>query len=223
MRIAMILTLILVSGCVTTGTRTTSVDEKDLKKNLEIQSSVFLGQKNCPKRLNVKTKNWRIHMRNAAACIAQGKLVSAEREAKALLEKSNHNPWGYYFSSVVAHKRKQFVKAKWMIEKALSVLNNYPLFLYEKGRIAWSEGDRVGSVYWIEKALKEDSNLVEARVFMGSIYLADYDYERASQEFIWILQRRPNNKIAQEGLRACQKAGVEIKPSGEKRLAGVGE
>ena len=74
----------------------------------------------------------------------------------------------------------------------------------ELGKVWRAQGEYEQALSWYQDALDVQPDHVPTFLEMGDTYLELEDCERATLWFLRVLEVWPNNKVAQDGLGACQ-------------------
>ena len=113
-----------------------------------------------------------------------------------LAQKDANSPWGPYFLSLHAEQGKHFERAEWMIELALKKAPGLGILYYQKGRLLWLQGKYNQAVDAFEYAVKRKVHLVESHLFLGKIFLRDFELKLAKDHLEVVLKSAPRNKEA---------------------------
>ncbi|MCB0394309.1 MAG: hypothetical protein KDD25_07105, partial [Bdellovibrionales bacterium] len=169
----------------------------------------------CPTQMRLEKLNWKEIVNLTSSCAAMKKWSQVEAGARQLLEMDSKNPWGHYFLSFVSVSQRNYTLAHWNLDNAIELAPKNALLKYQKGLVYWEESKEALAIKWIELAAKDDKSLAEAHLFLGQLYLRDYDYKLASQHFREVVRTRPSNKEAWNGLEICKKNGVSVEEQGK--------
>ncbi|OQW48431.1 MAG: hypothetical protein A4S09_04435 [Proteobacteria bacterium SG_bin7] len=162
------------------------------------------SNKKCP--LNVKeveNRTWREHLELGAACAAKEKWSSVEFIGQHLADSFPTAPWGFYFMSLSADARGDVTRSFWMLEQASEKDKSLALFPYQRGRIYLKNNETDMAMAEFEKALKLDSGLYEADLFIAQIRLRSGNYVAAERSFRNVLKFVPFHRDALLGAARC--------------------
>lgn len=198
-------------GCASTGVKTTTTEnEKPLPKP-EIKASytrkvasVALTEKAvvlCPTKYDTKEETKLVEYANA--CVQQTKWSQVESLANTLAESNVQSPWGAYYLSLVAESKRDYPRAKWMIELAIKKAPQIGMLYFQRARLEWGLKEYHSSEESLQSSIEKDPQLIDAHVFLGQIYFRNQDYKKAAFHFNTVLQLRPNDPVALMGMSEC--------------------
>jgi tetratricopeptide (TPR) repeat protein len=155
----------------------------------------------CPKTNGDYTKKpWKGLVSMASSCVRNQSWDRLDEIGHALLEREPFQPWGGYFLSLAAEGKGEFAKARWYIDLALKKNSSYGILFYQNGRLLWQEKLYGEAVSEVSKAVKMDSTLNDAHLFLAEVHFRDQEYDKASEFFYNVLKAKPTHAVALMGL-----------------------
>lgn len=205
-------------GCAT-GPQLVSKDPQVAGKSYTVEAfSISAAQlaresnKKCPTTIKeVENKTWREHVEFGAVCAAKDKWSSVEFIGQNLADRFPTAPWGFYFMSLSADARGDMTRAFWMLEQASEKDKSLALFPYQRGRIYLKNNETEMAMVEFEKALKLDSTLFEADLFIAQVRLRSGNYGAAEKSFRNVLKFVPYHRDALMGAARCMIASGDAK------------
>ncbi|MGE4132587.1 MAG: tetratricopeptide repeat protein [Bdellovibrionales bacterium] len=133
----------------------------------------------CPKEGAWNGQDWRKVVDQANACVKTGDWRKVETIAEYLSTRAHTTPWGAYFFSLAAEKRKDFPRALWMLDLAMKKAPSEGLFRYQLGRVLWESGEQAAALKEFKQASDGNSDLTDAHWIVGQIALQRGDLAEA--------------------------------------------
>ena len=87
---------------------------------------------------------------------------------------------------------------------AVELAPDNPSPYLEMGKVWRAQGEHEEALSWYQDALDVQPDHVPTLLEMGDTYVEIEDCEQAVLQFLRVLEIQPNNKVAQDGLKACQ-------------------
>jgi tetratricopeptide (TPR) repeat protein len=87
---------------------------------------------------------------------------------------------------------------------AMELAPDTPSPYLETGEVWRAQGEYEEALSWYQNALDVQPDHVPTLLEMGDTYVELEDCEQATLRFLRVLEIQPNNKVAQDGLEACQ-------------------
>ena len=140
----------------------------------------------------------------ANACVKAQDWARVEAYGEALATRATETPWGAYFLALSARERRDYPRARWMIDRALSSAPDQALFHYELARLMWATHDDSGVAAEMKLAAKLGPDLAEAHVFEGQSALRREDFALAKRELDRALAVEPKHHAALLALAEAQ-------------------
>lgn len=218
LRLSFIVIFALMTGCATSP-QLASKDPQVAGKNFTVEtvnvSAVQFAReanKKCPVTTKeIEKSTWREHVEFASSCAAKEKWNNVEFIGQHLADRFPTAPWGFYFMSLSADARGDTTRAFWMLEQASEKDKSLALFPYQRGRIYLKNNETEMAMMEFEKALKLDSSLYEADLFIGQIRLRSGNYGTAEKSFRSVLKFVPFHRAALMGAARCMVANGDAK------------
>ncbi len=197
-------------GCAT-GPQLATKDPQVAGKNYTVEAQTILarkvlreGNRRCPNTSReMDSKTWREAVDFGTTCAAREKWSNLEFVGQYMADRFPTAPWGFYFLSLAADARGDMGRAFWMLEQAGEKDKTMALFPYQRGRIYLKNGETDSAVVEFEKAIKLDSNLYEADLFLGQIRLRSGNLAAAERSFRNVLKYEPFHRDALVGAARC--------------------
>lgn len=206
MRITLGLAIIILSGCAATEKKSAATSANGAKPARSRAFTETVGA-DSPKQsakvgscaVQIKDAaavDWKAHLRMARTCVEVQDWSSIESLATTMSQKNPESPWGFFYLSLVAGEKKEWARARWMIESAIAKSADRPIGLlyYQRGRLLSDSGSPSAAFENYKEAIKLDPTLSEAHRYLGLLYFRDHDYRMAQKHLVQL--------EAQGGLKA---------------------
>ncbi len=146
-------------------------------------------------------------------CVKQGKYERARKYSQVILLNYKDSPWGYYYLSLISEGQKNYELALWMIDNAQNIQNSSGLFHYQRGRVKQKMGDMNGAMAEMQRAVSKDNKLVAAHTYLGQMYSASLQHEKAMGHYEYLLEKNINDFDANVGMADSNYYLKKYKPS----------
>lgn len=123
---------------------------------------------------------------------------------KRALEINPNMSWVRVFLGQSYVALQDWERAVEQFRAAIELAPDNPEPYLELGKVWRAQGEYEQALSWYRDALDVQPDHVPTFLEMGDTYLELEDCERATLWFLRVLEVWPNNKVAQDGLRACQ-------------------
>lgn len=174
--IILLLSLIFVVSCASTGTKTNPDSVKYTKGSRAIAKKDVSSWTKCqtPK----EGKDWKNWVDVTNSCVKKGDWAKVRKNAGLMLEHFPVSPWGAYFYSLEAYELQHYDRAEWMIEKALSMSGEAGIFYFQKAKILQAKQEEGIARQAYIRAFDLDNSLSEAAAYLAVLSFKDQDYDR---------------------------------------------
>lgn len=181
-KVAIILFSMFLVSCATGPTAKNKQESKIYvvgTKSLQLKEVSRWAKCKLPKKAN--QKDWKSWVDNINVCVSQKKWNQVESYSNQMLRRFPDAPWGLYFQSIVAEKKDNLMRSKWMIDRALTMTPEVGIFHFQKARLILLEGDKSLGRALMRRAYDLDSSLVEAAKFLAKAAYQDEDFKMSLQ------------------------------------------
>lgn len=170
-------------GCASTGSkpRQDNRSKAFTQGSKAIQLSKLSRWKKCQALSNEQDWQKWVEMQNL--CVRDKKWSTVEAMGQAMLEKFPDAPWGAYYISIVALQQRNWLRAEWMLDKALSMSPDVGLFYFQQGLLLQAKAEEGTARQSFLRAYKLDPSLSEAVKYLAVMAFRDHDY-KASLDFL---------------------------------------
>lgn len=184
-RLSLVITPMLLAACA--GSPTKKTDENVIKPsyNEKVGATTLQGARaaSCPTGDAYAKEDWRRVVAYANACVKSANWKQVEEIGNHLAKNAPLTPWGPYYMALAAGTRKDYPRARWMLELALKKAPGEGLFHYEMGRLAWETGDDALAIKEMKTASDMNAALTDAHFVCGQIALRRDDFSEARKMF----------------------------------------
>jgi superkiller protein 3 len=170
------------------------------------------------KRLEQDPENWSVHLNVGYAYLQQKSYAKALEEFRRVAQIKPDNANAYFMQGVCYVEAKNSAQAKASFMKVLDLdpknvdaLKQVGLSylleaqaLQKADKHKESQAVAMQAVGYLQRAVAQKPNDVQARVLLAQAYVLSKQLEKAKEEFRRILKMDPNNKDAHDGLERLE-------------------
>lgn len=163
------------------------------KAKASVVSLEKLGGGICNSEVPWTGSDWHKAIPTANACVKARDWNRLEKLGNDLAIRAPLTPWGPYYLSLAAEGRRDYPRARWMLELAIKKAPNEGLFHYELGRIFWDLKESADALRELKLASEASPGLTEAHWIMGRIALQRQEYSQADAYLQKAIESNPRH------------------------------